>query len=166
MEISIRKATINDAKAISKIWEIICSEGIYSAVSKPFTVNQESDYIRNLSDREAVFLAFSKNQLIGFQTLDEWSKITDSFNHVGTIGTFIRPEFRGKGIGKELTEVTIEFAKEKDYEKFIVYIRATNISAQNFYRSLGFVTRGILTNQVKINGIYDDEIFMEYFIEF
>jgi ribosomal protein S18 acetylase RimI-like enzyme len=164
MEILIRKATITDAKTISRIWEIICSEKIYSAVNKPFTIEQEREYIKSLSNREGVFLAYNENQVIGFQTLDEWSKVTDSFSHVGTIGTFIKPEFRGKGIGKKLAEFVFQFAKEKGYEKFIIYVRSTNTGAQNFYRKLGFTTRGILTNQVKINGDYDDEIFMELFL--
>ena len=161
MEISIRKATINDAKMISKIWEIICREKVYSAVNKPFTVEQEREYIKSLSNREGVFIAYNEDQVIGFQTLDEWSKISDSFSHVGSIGTFIKPEYRGVGIGKKLAEFVFQFAKQKGYEKLIIYIRSTNISAQNFYRKLGFTAKGILTNQVKINGDYDDEIFME-----
>jgi ribosomal protein S18 acetylase RimI-like enzyme len=164
MEISIRKATINDAKAISNIWEIISNERIYSAVNKPFTVDQERGYIKGLSVREAVFIALIKNQVIGFQTLDQWSKVTDSFNHVGTIGTFIRPEYRSKGVGKKLMDFTLNFARENNYEKFVVYVRSNNITAQKFYRKLGFVTCGILTNQVKINGDYDDEIFMELYL--
>jgi len=164
MEISIRKATVNDAKAISKIWKIICNEKIYSAVNKPFAVEHEKEYIKNLSHREGVFLAFKINQVIGFETLDEWSKVTDSFSHVGTIGTFVKPEFRRKGVGKKLADFVFQFAKEKGFEKFIIYVRSTNIGAQNFYRKLGFCTRGILTNQVKINGNYDDEIFMELFL--
>ncbi|MCK4479226.1 MAG: hypothetical protein KAV01_01755, partial [Candidatus Lokiarchaeota archaeon] len=67
MEISIRKANVQDAEEISKIWTIICSERIFSAVNKPFTPPQERKYISSLSDREGIFVAELKGQIIGFQ---------------------------------------------------------------------------------------------------
>jgi len=50
------------------------------------------------------------------------------------------------------------------YEKIVIYVRAGNTGAQAFYRSLGFVLKGILERQVKIDGQYEDEVFMELFL--
>ncbi|MBE9507578.1 MAG: GNAT family N-acetyltransferase, partial [Chloroflexi bacterium] len=36
-----------------------------------------------------------------------------------------------------------------------------NSGAQTFYRNLGFVPKGVLARQVKIDGQYEDEVFME-----
>lgn len=164
MKVHIRKASIKDAEAISNIWKVICAERVYSAVKQPFTTLQEGEYIAKLSDRELISIAEIENQIIGFQTLDQWAKYIDSFDHVGILGTFILPKWRKKGIGRKLSRFTLDFAKFCNYEKFVIYVRASNIIAQNFYRNLGFTTKGILTNQVKINGVYDDEIFMEFFL--
>ena len=164
MEILIRKAKAQDAKEISEIWTIICSERIYTAVNKPFTVEQEEVYINSLSEREGIFLAIKENQIIGFQSLDTWAKFTDSFSHVGTIGTFIRPNWRRKKIGRKLADYVFNFARENVYEKLVIYIRANNTSAIKFYKKLGFIERGSLTKQVKIDNQYEDEIFMEIFL--
>ena len=43
-------------------------------------------------------------------------------------------------------------------------MRASNTGAQAFYRSLGFIPKGVLERQVKIDGRYDDEVFMERFL--
>ncbi|MFX1502309.1 MAG: GNAT family N-acetyltransferase [Promethearchaeota archaeon] len=164
MEILIRKASVKDADKISSIWSIICSERKYSAISKPFTPEQEKEYIYNLSDREGIFVAEVNDQIIGFQSLDKWINYSDSFDHVGTIGTFIHPLWRKKQIGKKLAAFVFNFARKKGYEKLVIYVRARNTIARDFYKGLGFVEKGVLTRQVKIDNIYEDEIFMEKFL--
>lgn len=164
MELMIRQATPDDAGAISAIWETICAERRYTAVSRPFTPAQEREYLASLSPREAIFLAEVDGQVIGFQSLDKWARFTDSFDHVGTMGTFVCPGWRRRGIGHRLALHTLAFARANGYEKIVVYVRGSNTDAQSFYRSLGFVPRGTLTRQVKIDGEYDDEVFMELFL--
>ena len=56
LEVEIRKATPDDAESISYIWEVVCAERIYTAVSTPFTAKQESEYISSLSEREILDL--------------------------------------------------------------------------------------------------------------
>ena len=163
-DITIRRATPEDAAAISAIWDVVCAEGIHTAVSQPFTPEQERDYIAGLSEREGVFVAESEGRIVGFQTLDRWADYTDTFDHVCVLGTFVLPELRGKGIGRQLAAHTFDFARAHGYEKSVVYVRGSNGGAQAFYRSLGFRPKGVLERQVKINGVYDDEVFMECFL--
>ena len=164
MQIVIRKASIADAEAISSIWEVICAERKFTAINKPFTPQQEREYISSLSDREGIFIAELEKQIIAFQSLDLWAKYTDSFDHVGTIGTFILPKWRRANIGRQLANYTFRFARLNGYKKLIIYIRALNTGAISFYKNLGFIRKGILTEQVKIDGQYEDEIFMEFFL--
>ena len=164
MQVTIRRATPDDAEAISAIWEVVCAERIYTAVNRPFTPQQERDYIASLSDREGIFVAEVKGRIVGFQALDLWAKYTDSFDHVGTMGTIVLPGWRRKGIARRLAVYTLDFARANDYEKVIIYVRAGNTNAQAFYRGLGFVAKGVLSRQVKIDGQYEDEVFMELFL--
>jgi len=50
------------------------------------------------------------------------------------------------------------------YEKIVIYVRGGNMRGQDFYRSLGFAPQGVLARQVKIDGRYEDEVFMELFL--
>jgi ribosomal protein S18 acetylase RimI-like enzyme len=161
MQITIRRATPGDARAISAVWEIVCAERVYTAVNRPFTPQQEQDYIAPLSDREGIFLAEVDGRTVGFQSLDLWAKYTDSFAHVGVMGTIILPEWRRKGVGRRLAEHTLDFARANGYEKIVIYVRAGNGGARAFYRGLGFVPKGVLARQVKMDGRYEDEVFME-----
>ncbi len=162
--LQVRKATPSDAEAISAIWEVICAERIYSAVSRPFTPDQEREYLASLSDREGIFVAEAEGRILGFQSLERWARYTDAFDHVGTLGTFVLPRWRRRGVGRRLAEHTLSFARTHGYEKLVVYVRASNRGALAFYQGLGFRPCGILTRQVRIDGQYDDEVFLELFL--
>jgi ribosomal protein S18 acetylase RimI-like enzyme len=164
MQVAIRRATTDDAEAISTVWEAVCAERIYTAVNRPFTPQQERDFIASLSDREGTFVAEVNDHVVGFQSLDLWAKYTDSFDHVGVMGSIISPQWRRKGIGQRLAEHTLDFARANGYEKIVIYVRAGNTGAQAFYRNLGFVQKGVLARQVKIDDQYEDEVFMELFL--
>ncbi|MFW9881486.1 MAG: GNAT family N-acetyltransferase [Candidatus Thorarchaeota archaeon] len=164
MDVKIRKVAPDDAENISQIWNIVCAERIFTAVSTPFTTTQESEYISSLSKREGIFVAEFNNKIVGFLSLDLWSKIIDSFAHVCTIGTFILPEWRGKGISYILANYTFDFAKSNDYEKIVIYVRKGNKRAIKFYQNLGFLIKGELENQVLIDDVYENEVFMEKFL--
>jgi hypothetical protein len=53
-----------------------------------------------LSEREGTFLAQAGAQVAGFQSLDLWARTIHSMDHVGQLGTFVRREWRRRGIGK------------------------------------------------------------------
>jgi len=164
LELKIRKATPKDAKSISYIWEVVCAERIYTSVDKAFTTQQEREYISSLSKREAIFVAEVDIKIVGFQTLDLWSKILNSFRHVGIVGTFILPELRGKGISYFLANKTFDFVRANDYKKLVIYVRKGNERAIKFYQNLGFIIKGELEGQVNIDGIMENEVFMEKFL--
>ncbi|RLC94933.1 MAG: histone acetyltransferase [Chloroflexi bacterium] len=164
MEVAIHRATPQDAEAISAVWEVVCAERVYTAINRAFTPQQEREYIASLSGREGTFLAEVESRIVGFQSLDLWAKYSDSFDHVGVMGTIILPAWRRRGIGRRLAEHTLEFAQANGYEKIVIYVRGGNVRGQAFYRSLGFAAQGVLARQVKIDGRYDDEVFMELFL--
>ncbi len=164
MQLTVRRATVQDAQAISAIWEIICAERTYTAVSRPFTPQQEREYIDSLSEREGIFVSIVAERVIGFQSLDLWAREVDSFDHVGLMGTFVLPEWQRQGVARRLAKHTLDFARAHGYEKIVIYVRAGNTNAQAFYDSLGFVAKGVLARHVKIDGQYEDEVFMELFL--
>lgn len=55
-------------------------------------------------------------------------------------------------------------SRASSYEKIVIYVWAGNTGARAFYRSLGFVPKGVLERQIKIDGQYEDEVFMELFL--
>jgi ribosomal protein S18 acetylase RimI-like enzyme len=162
--VQIRRASPMDAAAIVAVLEVIAAERIHSAIDRVWTVEQESRYLESLSPREAFHVAVDASQaIVGFQSLDLWSPHLTSMAHVGQIGTFLLPEWRGLGIGRQLWSATESFALVAGYRKLAIQVRASNNAAQAFYRRLGFQECGRLTRQVIIDGVEDDELLMELF---
>ena len=163
--ITIRRGTTDDASSIVAVWQAIVAEKSYSEIERPFTLGHEREYLKSLSVREGVFLAeTAERQVVGFQSLDQWTKLFHSMDQVGQLGTFVLQEWRGRGIGKQLAAQTLAFARSGGYEKLVIYVRASNSGAQAFYEGLGFVSCGRLARQVKIDGQHDDEVVMEMFL--
>jgi [ribosomal protein S18]-alanine N-acetyltransferase len=162
---AIRRATAADAEAIIDILEGIASERVYSAINKPWSVAEQRDFIVSLSAREAIHVVEEAGKgIIGYQPLELWARTVDSMAHVGQIGTFVRPDWRGRGIGDALFRSTVDFARERDYLKFVIQVRSSNDSAQGFYRRLGFRECGRLARQVRFGGQEEDEVLMEFFL--
>jgi phosphinothricin acetyltransferase len=162
--VSIRKAAEADAPTLVAILKGIAAERVHSAIDVVWPVEKQRTYLASLSDREAVHVAITgSGQIVGFQVLDLWAPTISSMQHVAQVGTFLVPDWRGRGVGRLLFKTTETFAKAAGYSKMIVQVRASNEPAKAFYRRLGFRAVGRLARQVRIDGVEVDEILMEHF---
>ena len=78
-----------------------------------------------------LFGKFEKDILVGYIALSE-SDIVD----IETV--LVKEEFRNRGIGLELIEKAISFAKEVNASSVMLEVRASNLSAINLYKKAGF----------------------------
>src|SRR5262245_47569793 len=162
---TIRQALPRDAADIVGVLQVIASERTYSAIDNVWSAEDEERHISAMSPREAIHVATDEAQrIIGLQILDRWATTLDSTAHVGQLGTFVLPEWRHRGVGRQLWEFTLAFARHARYRKLVIYVRGSNTSAQRYYHALGFQTCGRLARQVVIDGVEDDEIVMELFL--
>ena len=165
MDIRIRPATLDDAEGVLEVLNSVVQERKYSSFDRILTVEEERQFIASLGERSGLFVAELEGRIIGFQTIEPFAAYTPAMDHVGIMGTFVHADFRGQGIGRQLAEASFKFAQETGYEKAVIYVRASNEAAQEFYQKLGFVPKGTLAKQVKIDGEYEDVVFMEMFLE-
>jgi ribosomal protein S18 acetylase RimI-like enzyme len=161
----IRRAVPTDAAGIAAVFAVIVAERIHSAIDPAWTVEEERRYLESRSPREALHVAVDATQgIVGLQSLDLWSPLLSSMAHVGQIGTFLLPEWRARGVGRQLWNATVSFAHDAGYRKLVIQVRGSNTAAQAFYRGLGFKDCGRLSRQVRIDGAEDDEVLMEFFV--
>lgn len=70
----------------------------------------------------------------------------------------LHPDYRGKGMGKEILSYMIELAKQLGAAKMTLEVRKSNQIAQHMYRNLGFTVIGTRKNYYPDNG--EDAILM------
>lgn len=112
----IRKASLYDTKGIADVINSVIAEGGLTTLDKPFTAQEEEQYMASLSDREAIFVAEAGGEIVGVQTIALFSSMKVN-SHVATIGTWVNKEHRGKGVGKLLAQKTFSFARKKGFER-------------------------------------------------
>jgi GNAT superfamily N-acetyltransferase len=104
-----------DAGGIAAVLAVIVAERIHSAIDRAWTVDEERHHIESLSPREAIHLALDNAQgVVGLQSLQLCSPSLQSMAHVGQIATFLLPEWRGRGVGRQLWTATLAFAREAE----------------------------------------------------
>jgi RimJ/RimL family protein N-acetyltransferase len=103
----------------------------------------------------AIFGAFHGGDLVGMAGF----AVSDGAKsrHKGVMwGVFVRPEWRGSGLGKALVRRVVEHAAEH-----VMVLQAavvtTNDGARRVYHQLGFVPYGIERRALCVDGIFYDE---------
>jgi RimJ/RimL family protein N-acetyltransferase len=78
------------------------------------------------------------------------------YSHSGTLGVGLLPEFRGKGIGRQLMQRTIDAAVAFGLTRIELTVREGNVNAIARYKRLGFEAEGLHRNAVCIEGQYEN----------
>ena len=163
MELAVRDVAPGDAEAIVGILNPIVEARIYTALSEPFSVAAEQDYIAQFPTRGVWKVAVRRDddRIVGFQVLEPFASYTRAFDHVATIGTYVELAQRRRGIATALFDATFDAARQKGYEKLFTFVRSDNADALAAYRARGFRVLGTARRHAKIDGRYIDEVFIE-----
>lgn len=84
----------------------------------------------------------------------------EGFRHCGQLGMGLLPEVRGQGLGARLAAAAIERAWTEGLERIELEVFASNERAIALYRRLGFTVEGVKHRARKLDGRYDDNVFM------
>lgn len=164
MDVTVRRGTIEDAPGVTDVVNSIVAESGLIVRYPAVSLEEEIVYIQHLGPRSAFFVAEAGDRILGVQTIEPFAPQTQAMDHVAVIGTYVHRDLRRRGAGLQLFQSALDFARQRAYEKLIVYVRIGNSVAQAFYRRVGFIPKMMLERQIKIDGRYDDAVWMEMFI--
>jgi len=89
MKILVRKATVNDAGQVADVMNSVIAEGKYTAFDKPFSEEEEREFISSLGARSALYVAEIGGEIGGVQSIDLFTDFAASVRHVATMGTWL-----------------------------------------------------------------------------
>ena len=116
--------------------------------------------LKKIEAKKAVkILAFCEKELIGICDVNIQDKTE---RHIGLFGITIKKEWRNKGIGKKLMDLTINEARNnlKGLQLIILGVFANNPKAIKMYHRFGFKKYGLLPNGVYLQDKLVDHINM------
>ena len=123
------------------------------------------DWIANLASGSSTSLvAYDDEELVGYATVHRnqapWTR------RVGEIRVNIGPDYRGKGLGKNLTSQIFDVARALGLKKVMANMTSDQPGAQAAFRRLGFVPEALLADYVEDrNGTSRDLVIMSYDVE-
>ncbi len=83
--------------------------------------------------------------------------------HIGIIvSLWIKPEFRGRGLAKDLLKTVQDNAKSLGFRKLSLHVTTNQAAAIKLYKEMGFEYIGFLKENLFKNGYYLDEYLMEW----
>jgi RimJ/RimL family protein N-acetyltransferase len=161
MSVVVRQATVDDDPGVAAVINAVIAEGRYTLFDRPFSDAEERAFIASLGDRSALHVAVVDQSIVGVQCVDRFATYADSVSHIAHIGTWLLPEVRGQGIGKQLFSASLAFARQRGYRKAVISVLAHNERALRYYRGVGFTDIGLARDHVRLNGTFHDEVFLE-----
>ncbi len=100
---------------------------------------EEIEYAANTTDsgRELILIAIDGDRLVGYQWMNiEQDEHGKSQGRVSMLG--VDPEYRGKGIGRELMQTGMACLKSKGPKIARLTVDSENVAANALYHSIGF----------------------------
>lgn len=123
------------------------------------------DWVANLASGNTTSLvAYDGEKLVGYATVHRnpapWTR------RVGEIRVNVGPDYRGKGLGRNLTSQIFDVARSLGLKKVMANMTADQPGAQAAFRRLGFMPEALLADYVEDrNGVSRDLVIMSYDID-
>ena len=134
-----------------------CSLEAFGSTYETESVQPLSNFAERLGT-SAVFGAFRGAELLGIAGFAVRNGVKEA--HKGLLwGMYVRPDARNAGIGRQLTQAVIDYARQH-VELIQLSVVSENKRAYGLYASLGFVEYGVEKNSLKQRGYYYDEVLM------
>lgn len=159
----LRPVVKSDAESIVKAVGDILQSGSYIQKEAARSIEEETEFIDEMTRLNNMYVAVELNlQIVGIARVLRGE--LEMKRHTGLFRTWLIDSAQGIGIGTEIMKYTLEWCKLNELHKLCLTVFASNGLAQKLYERYGFVQEGIQKEQLKINGQFDDEVFMAYFL--
>lgn len=167
-EAVIRYPTLDDVIEMTGYINTLSREDTYITFSgEQITLDSEREYIIDLLKRiekgDAVNLICTiDGKLVGIAGVERKISARNRGRHIGIFGISVKKEYRGDGIGQELSVSVIDESKKamSGLRMLTLSVYKPNEVAYTLYRKLGFVEYGTLPQGILFHGEYIDEIEM------
>ena len=128
-----RQATTDDAEAIASIINTVVEEPNPVGFDGPTTRENVQTWLTRQGDAGCIFLCLLDGEAVGFSALDFDTQQPDT----SVLGVWLLPEQRRKGIGTNLAEHALAFAREKGYKRIRGNLPDNNKTALSFLSGIG-----------------------------
>lgn len=141
--LKIRDAKIDDLSAITEIYNDAILNTVATFDTQPKTVEEQKVWFGNHNSRFPLIVAEDNGLIIGWASLSMWSDRW-AYSDTAEISLYVRERYRGKGIGKKLTEAILRKGGNAGLHTVIARIEENNKASIHLFEILGFTHIGTM----------------------
>lgn len=169
LSLCIREAQREDAAALLEHTHLVSGESDFLSFG-------QGEFKRNLIEEEAFIedhlqapnqlciVAEINMEIIGLLTVKSSTK--KRLQHIGEFGISIQKRFWGEGVGSQLVDSMIAWARQNELiRKLNLLVLANNTSAIHVYKKLGFEEEGLMRRASFQHGSFYDAYHMGMLID-
>ncbi len=159
--VTIRKMTVEDTDNIIK-WRNSPSVSVNFIYRRPLTREDHLNWIRNMVDTGKVVQYVIHSGELGRDVGSVYLRDIDHDYRKAEFGIFIgEDDARGRGIGSAAAELILRVGfEELDLNRIFLRVFARNEHAIKAYKRAGFVYEGLFRQDVILDGVPEDVVFM------
>lgn len=158
--ITIRKASVEDAQAIINYLDQIGKESdnlTFGEEGIGYTLEDEEKMIQGYEENlnSTMFIALDSDQVVSIGNLSASKR--ERTKHVSVLGISVLKSHWNLGIGKQMMNTLIDFAKQAPDTKAVhLEVRSDNHIAIHLYKSVGFKKNTTIPQMMFIKDNYYD----------
>ncbi len=159
---TIRPARNDDFEGLVQTIRDVSSDGTYVVAESIAEQLLYEDAVtrHNTVESRVFFVATVDGEVIGWCHLD--LPQLDKLRETAQLTVGVRERYRGNGVGSQLMQRGLDWAKANGYRKLYNSVPAITESAMVFLEEHGWNTEGIRKNHYTIDGQEVDEVMMAY----
>jgi L-amino acid N-acyltransferase YncA len=139
----IRRANVDDLASITEIYNeaIITTTATFDTEAK--TIAERLAWFEMHDERHPILVALADAQVVGWASITKWSD-RPAYADTAETSFYVKSEYRGRGIGRQLKEAVIEEARKFGFHSLIARVAEGSQESIHLNESFGFVHIGVL----------------------
>lgn len=133
----IRQVSLDDAKAITAIYNRYVLESVATFETEPLSVEVMTGRIKVLSSEFPYFVYEEDGEVAGYCYAHLWRERA-AYRYTLETTVYLSPGHKGKGIGRQLMEKLIDECRKGGYKALIACITTKNEESCRLHLKLGY----------------------------
>ena len=150
---TFRDATLKDLPKIVEIYNSTVASRLVTADLEPVSVESKLDWFseHNSETRPLWMVQDSQENTIGWVSFQDFYG-RPAYQKTAEISIYIDENFRDKGFGRQILELSIEKCPSLGIENLLAFIFAHNLPSLTLFEKFGFELWGNLKNIAEMDG--------------
>ncbi|HVF98546.1 MAG TPA: GNAT family N-acetyltransferase [Chloroflexia bacterium] len=160
----IREARVSDAaKCLDYLREVSAEPGVMLPVDSDewdMSVQEEEAFIEHMvaAPNCLILVVEAEGKIVGILTCNGGAR--RAMRHAVTLGITLHKHYRDKGLGHQLMQRTLDWARSSGITRIELHVYVQNAKAIHLYEKFGFKIEGRRTRPYYHNGNYIDDYVM------